>query len=190
MLRSRNEILIEANEGRGDINMRGKVKIDVAEIQTIQSPIFQDLKNQINEIRRLSSSIQTQQTPQPPQLLTQQQISPNNNINNSITLLNARMNTVEERLNIIEEKLKNYMISMDERINLIEKNTNIVVLSETTPSSSTLSSATTNEATINDLSTNESNNSSTTINSVKEAAQKLIILRKAPITSKNIKYAW
>jgi len=167
MLRSRNDVLIEANEGRGDINIRGKVKIDYAEIQNLTSPILQDLRNQMAELKRLSSSSQSSSS----------QSSQNNNNNNNNTLLNARLNTLEERINSIEEKIKTNIISMDERIRLLEQTNNVTTL--------------TTVGNNNDESTLITNDeSSTSINSVKEAAQKLIILRKAPITSKNVKYAW
>lgn len=58
MINSRTDININANEGRGNVFIRGNTHIDSAEIRNLTSPAILDLRHQINELRKCIKGLQ------------------------------------------------------------------------------------------------------------------------------------
>lgn len=170
MLKSPNDVLIESKDGRGNINMKGTVNIDTANIRNLSCNVINDIRQQVQDLRRQISSATTTTTVAAPtnvsptnlqsvvqQVLRQQQSQQQPNDNQ---LINARLNTLQDRLDNLETRINDALVSIDERISAI--------------SAISVSGTTTNESPSDPIPINNN----------------VVILRKTPVTNKNVRYAW
>jgi hypothetical protein len=183
MLKSPNDVLIESKDGRGNINMKGTVNIDTANIRNLSCNAINDIRQQVQDLRRQISSVTTtvsQAAPSVPttvsptnlqsvvqQVLRQQQSQQQPQTSNDVSLMNARLNTLQDRLNNLETRINDALVSIDERISAISA-----------------ISAITSGLSVSGTTTNESPSDPIPINN------NVVILRKTPVTNKNVRYAW
>lgn len=168
MLKSPNDVLIESKDGRGNINMKGTVNIDTANIRNLSSNTVNDLKQQIQDIRRAVNQLNnttSNTNVSPPnlqsvvqQVIRQQTATTTGTSNQDLSLINARLNTMQDQINALETRMNNVLISIDERF---------VAL------------------TVDSQNSSESQSQSQTSN-----GNNVVILRKTPVTNKNVRYAW
>lgn len=182
MLKSPNDVLIESKDGRGNINMKGTVNIETANIRTLSSNTINDLKQQLQDIRRIvnqlsnnSSNNNTQNTNVLPtnlqsvvqQVIRQQfgttsPVAPVVSSDNTTSLINARLNTLQDQMNALETRINTALVTIDERFVALQNSVG---------------------STVTDPQTNSPDPQVTSNNNV-------VILRKTPVTNKNVRYAW
>ncbi len=170
MLQSPTNVTIRANNGQGNVEIHGKTKITQAEIGILVSPVISNIQTQIADIqKKISSSSNTSSntssnnnnipTPTPSPLHDIQRDQ------NQYQIINARLNTLQDQIKSIEERLNSFVISVDERFSLIN----------------------------NTSSSNTSSNTSSNINTNSEETQPtLIVLKRTPssVNNKILRYAW
>lgn len=133
MLKSPNNVQIEANQGRGEIIVRGYMKADRARVENLSAPVLESMQRQIEELRLQiaagSSSTSTSTTrppssstepipavpspsPSPPPpapaaaatgAATTSQIF---KLQEQIATLNARLNTLQDRVLSMEARME------------------------------------------------------------------------------------
>ncbi len=125
MLKSPNNVQIEANQGRGEIIVRGYMKAERARVENLSAPILESMQRQLEELRlqiaassSSSSSSSAVSTPVPvpapaapvpvpvpvatsPAASTSQVFK----LQEQIATLNARLNTLQDRLQAMEARL-------------------------------------------------------------------------------------
>jgi chaperonin cofactor prefoldin len=177
MLKSPNDVLIESKDGRGNINMKGTVNIDTANIRNLSSNTVNDLKQQIQDIRRavnqLNNTTSNTNVNNSPtnlqsvvqQVIRQQTATITGTSNQDLSLINARLNTVQDQINALETRMNNVLVSIDERFVALQNSTFTVDSQNSSESQSQTQSQTSN-------------------------GNNVVILRKTPVTNKNVRYAW
>ncbi len=173
MLKSPNDVLIESKDGRGNINMRGTVNIESAVIRNLTCNALNDLRQQIQDIRRsvnqLPNNNNNNTSPTNLQSVVQQVIRQQfngtvNAPNQDVSLINARLNTLQDQMNALETRINSALVTIDERFVALQNSMSTQqVLSE-------------NPQQIQTTTDTNSNN--------------VVILRKTPVTNKNVRYAW
>jgi uncharacterized protein YlxW (UPF0749 family) len=125
MLKSPNNVQIEANQGRGEIIVRGYMKAERARVENLSAPILESMQRQLEELRlqiaassSSSSSSSAVSTPVPvpapaapvpvpvpvatsPAASTSQVFK----LQEQIATLNARLNTLQDRMQAMEARL-------------------------------------------------------------------------------------
>ena len=165
MLKSPNDVLIESKDGRGNINMKGTVNIETAVIRNLSSATVNDIKQQLQDLRRTVNQLTNTNTnnnvsPTNLQSVVQQVIRQQTTTgisNQDVSLINARLNTLQDQMNALETRINNSLVSIDERF---------IALQNSLPSEE-LTTTTQQQQTSN-----------------------VVILRKTPVTNKNVRYAW
>ncbi len=174
MLKSPNDVLIESKDGRGNINMRGTVNIESAVIRNLTCNALNDLRQQIQDIRRSVNQLPNNNnnnntSPTNLQSVVQQVIRQQfngtvNAPNQDVSLINARLNTLQDQMNALETRINSALVTIDERFVALQNSMSTQqVLSE-------------NPQQIQTTTDTNSNN--------------VVILRKTPVTNKNVRYAW
>jgi hypothetical protein len=177
MLKSPNDVLIESKDGRGSINMRGTVNIETAVIRNLTCNAVNDMRQQIQDLRRSINQLQnTNASPTNLQSVVQQVIrqqfngsssassASSSTSNQDVSLINARLNTLQDQMNALETRINTAFVSIDERFIALQNSVG--------------------SATINaDVQTSSDSQQSGTNSNV-------VILRKTPVTNKNVRYAW
>ncbi len=154
MLNSRSDIHISANDGKGNVFVRGRAKID-----DLSSPVIDSLRQDVQEIKNTLRGTSNSQGP--PSIV--QQVN------------NARLNTLEENLRNLENKLNDFISRTDERLTNIE-NSFVDVNTET---------STANESTSDSIVSSSDSTTST-------ETPKVIVLKRVAGTASNkiVRYAW
>lgn len=172
MLKSPNDVLIESKDGRGNINMRGTVNIESAVIRNLTCNALNDLRQQIQDIRRSVNQLPNNNNNTSPtnlqsvvqQVIRQQFNGTVNAPNQDVSLINARLNTLQDQMNALETRINSALVTIDERFVALQNSMSTQqVLSE-------------NPQQIQTTTDTNSNN--------------VVILRKTPVTNKNVRYAW
>lgn len=169
MLQSPTNVTIRANNGQGNVEIHGKTKITQAEIGILVSPVISNIQTQIADIqKKISSSSNTSSNTSNNNNIPTPTPSPLHDIQrdqNQYQIINARLNTLQDQIKSIEERLNSFVISVDERFSLI-----------------------------NNTSSNTSTSSNTVpINTNSEETQPtLIVLKRTPssVNNKILRYAW
>jgi hypothetical protein len=119
MLKSPNNVQIEANQGRGEIVVRGYMKAERARIEQLSAPVLESMQRQLEELRlqiaagRTGSSepVPVPAAPvapaSPPAAPASPPASSNQvfKLQEQIATLNARLNTMQDRLQVLEARL-------------------------------------------------------------------------------------
>lgn len=151
MLNSRNDIHICANDGKGNIFVRGRAKID-----ELSSPIIDTLRQDLQEIKNSLRG------------------GTNTGASNSSSIIqqvnNARLNTLEENIRNLENKINEFISKTDERLTNIE-NSFVDVNTDTSTANESTSEQSTSEQT---------------------TSEPRIILKRVPGNAANkiVRYAW
>ncbi len=101
MLNSRNDVNICANDGKGNIILRGRAKID-----DLSSPVIDGLRQDVQEIKNTIRAVNTN-TNGGGGALHQQ-------------IFNARLNTLEESVRTLDAKINDFISKFDERLTAFE----------------------------------------------------------------------
>jgi hypothetical protein len=101
MLNSRNDVNICANDGKGNIILRGRAKID-----DLSSPVIDGLRQDVQEIKNTIRAVNTN-TNGGGGALHQQ-------------IFNARLNTIEETVRTLDAKINDFISKIDERLTAFE----------------------------------------------------------------------
>lgn len=176
MLKSPNDVLIESKDGRGNINMRGTVNIESAVIRNLTCNALNDLRQQIQDIRRSVNQLPNNNnnnntSPTNLQSVVQQVIRQQfngtvNAPNQDVSLINARLNTLQDQMNALETRINSALVTIDERFVALQSSVGSTINSNSS-----------------DPQTNSPDPQVTSNNNV-------VILRKTPVTNKNVRYAW
>lgn len=120
MLKSPNNVQIEANQGRGEIIVRGYMKAERARVENLSSPVLESMQRQLEELRLqiAASSSSSSSTPVPvpvpaqvapappapasPPAVTSSQLF---KLQEQIATLNARLNTLQDRMQAMESRM-------------------------------------------------------------------------------------
>ena len=175
MLKSPNDVLIESKDGRGNINMRGTVNIESAVIRNLTCNALNDLRQQIQDIRRsINQPSSTNTSPTNLQSVVQQVIrqqfngtTVNPQTQPDTSLINARLNTLQDQMTALETRINSALVTIDERFVALQNSMNG-----------------------NNGNNNDSNASQQVTESSDTNTNNVVILRKTPVTNKNVRYAW
>lgn len=173
MLKSPNDVLIESKDGRGNINMRGTVNIESAVIRNLSCNTLNDLRQQIQDIRRSINQPSTNTSPTNLQSVVQQVIRQqfNGTVNSptqpDTSLINARLNTLQDQMTALETRINSALVTIDERFVALQNSMNG-----------------------NNGNNNDGNASQQVTESSDTNTNNVVILRKTPVTNKNVRYAW
>lgn len=129
MLKSPNNVQIEANQGRGEIIVRGYMKAERARVENLSAPVLESMQRQLEELRlqitagsisTASSSsaplpvpaaaptapaapvVQVAAAPASPPVVTSSQLF---KLQEQIATLNARLNTLQDRVQAMESRM-------------------------------------------------------------------------------------
>jgi hypothetical protein len=123
MLKSPNNVQIEANQGRGEIVVRGYMKAERARIEQLSAPIIESMQRQLEELRLQIAASSTSTSPIPVPVpvpaaaavpaapvvapAATSPVSSNQvfKLQEQIATLNARLNTMQDRIQFLETHL-------------------------------------------------------------------------------------
>lgn len=135
MLKSPNNVQIEANQGRGEIIVRGYMKVDRARVENLSAPVLESMQRQLEELRMQIAAgytVAPSPTPSPvpaapspvpavvvpapaPTVVVPAVVPASTSqvfkLQEQIATLNARLNTLQDRMQVMENRSLSYSSS-------------------------------------------------------------------------------
>jgi hypothetical protein len=197
MLQSPNNVVIRANNGNGRVEIHGQTIISRAEIGTLISPVISNIQTQVSDLQKTIRTLTPSTTPSQPTNVSNSNSNSNTNQQNNaqIQIINARLNTLQDEIKSLEERLNMFVISVDKRLSSGLSSSTSTSTSTSMETSVETSSVETSVETSSMETSVETSSVETSVETPGETSSNNItrvVLKRTPsgLNNKIIRYAW